>query len=356
MKKDLVYICAQPKNGFYVWQVGLWLQSLKDLGELNKAHVLLYKVEEEEENKSEKDWDKLEQLYPEATFATIVDEHNIKSLLGVYIPVIRPYVLSRYFFKHPELSEKAVFYCDSDILFTQKLDIDKFLEDEICYLSDTVSYVGAQYLDEKRKDASKKHLKTMEKKDVIAEMADLVKIDKEVVIKNQNNSGGAQYLLKGVTSAFWDKVGKDSIMIKLYLDSLNRRFYDSGDAGYQSWCADMWAVLWNLWALGKETRVVRELNFAWATDEIESLKDKAILHNAGVTGDSVIRTRLKDENGQNIKVNAPAFYKGAFKDGTSPYEAMPYLTKVVEDETSKKFCTSYYVEYMLKHKDKLHFK
>jgi hypothetical protein len=343
-------------NNFYVWQVGLWLQSLEDIGEINKAHVLLFKPTDDKENDSTKNWEKLQALYPQATFRAYNDEHNIKSLLGVYIPVIRPYVLSRYFSEKPELSEKAVFYCDSDILFTRKPEIDDFLEDDICYLSDTVSYIGAQYLDSKKSEAEKKHLKTMEKKDVLQEMADLVGVDKETVIKNQNNSGGAQYLLKGVTAAFWDKVGKDSIMIKLYLDSLNRRFYESGDKGYQSWCSDMWAVLWNLWAEGKQTKVVREMNFAWATDPVEDLEDKSILHNAGVTGDSVIRTRIKDENGQNIKIDAPAFYKGAFKDGTSPYEALPYLQRVVSDETSKKFCTSYYVTYMLKYKDKLHFK
>ena len=51
----------------------------------------------------------------------------------------------------------------------------------------------------------------------------------------------------------------------------------------QIWCADMWAVLWNGWYFGHETKVVPELNFTWATDKNEDFYNKTIYHNAGAT-------------------------------------------------------------------------
>ena len=51
----------------------------------------------------------------------------------------------------------------------------------------------------------------------------------------------------------------------------------------QIWCADMWAVLWNGWSKGNETKVVPEMDFCWATDSEERWNDTAIFHNAGIT-------------------------------------------------------------------------
>ena len=51
----------------------------------------------------------------------------------------------------------------------------------------------------------------------------------------------------------------------------------------QKWCADMWAVLWNLWAAGKETRVTAGLSFSWATSGASEWDKHPIYHNAGIT-------------------------------------------------------------------------
>ena len=42
MKKELKFICAQPDDSYYTWQVHLWLESLRKLGHSDKAIVLLY--------------------------------------------------------------------------------------------------------------------------------------------------------------------------------------------------------------------------------------------------------------------------------------------------------------------------
>ena len=53
----------------------------------------------------------------------------------------------------------------------------------------------------------------------------------------------------------------------------------------QFWTAEMWSLLWNLWYFDQETKITKELDFSWATDDIRVYDKKPILHMAGVTAD-----------------------------------------------------------------------
>jgi hypothetical protein len=93
----------------------------------------------------------------------------------------------------------------------------------------------------------------------------------------------------------WDKIYKDSINLYNQMMDYQRRFPIS-PGEIQFWTAEMWAVLWNLWMYGLETKVTKELDFSWATDSIRVYEKRPILHMAGVTDD------LKNRK----------FYKGDF--------------------------------------------
>ncbi len=144
--KDLKFVQACPSDIYYTWQVNLWMESLKEIGHSDKAINLIF-TPKGRENKDK--WKQIEDLYPEAEFHYYADEDNLNQLIGIYIPVLRPYVLWKHFKANPELKEKAIFYCDSDILFMKDFNVDQFLEDEVCYLSDTNSYINAKYFDSK---------------------------------------------------------------------------------------------------------------------------------------------------------------------------------------------------------------
>ena len=124
--KDLRFICCQPDDTYYTWQVHLWLESLKEIGHSDKATVLIFVPNFREQNTK---WDQIIRLYPEAEFKFYKDVDDVSSLLGIYIPVLRPYVLWKYFKDNPSMKSNAVFYCDSDILFTKDFVIDDFIED-----------------------------------------------------------------------------------------------------------------------------------------------------------------------------------------------------------------------------------
>ena len=325
--KDLKFICAQPDDTYYTWQVHMWLESLKEIGQIHNAIVLVYTPQKRLFNDK---WDQITKLYPEAEFNFYKDEQgDLSNLIGIYIPVLRPWLLWKYWSDRPEMSEHAVFYCDSDILWTDKFNIDEYIQDDVCYLSDTNSYINAQYFDSKVHQVLPEKLEEYKARDVLSEIGSVIGISRQLAEDNNENSGGAQYLLKNVDVSFWSKVMNDCILIRTYLQKINREFFKDENAGYQSWCADMWSVLWNLWVKDQETKVIPEMGFAWGPDPVTKLETHPIYHNAGI---------VATEQG-----GYPCFYKGKYHSGTNPMTD-PHLDVVLNNEKSMKHCTGYYAK------------
>lgn len=332
--KELKFICAQPDDTYYTWQVHLWLESLKKIGHSDKAIVLIYTPSFREKNSK---WQQVIDLYPEAEFAFYKDNGEVSKFLGLYIPILRPYCLMQYFKEHPEMQDKAVFYCDSDVIFTENFNVDAYIHDDINYLSDTNSYINASYFDSKVKDVLPEKLEAYKQRDILQEVSSMVGISREIAEKNNDHSGGAQYLLKNIDAGFWERVFASCIYIRTSLQTVNREFFESESKGFQSWCADMWAVLWNLWRNGAETRNIPEMEFSWSSDPIEKLPTTGILHNAGIV--------------DKTSMGYPAFYKGAYINGDDPFRD-PHLFVVLFDETTKKHCNHYYASQLLELKEK----
>jgi hypothetical protein len=332
--RTLRFVCVQPDDTYYTWQVHLWLESLREIGHSDKAVVLIFIPSFRDRNPK---WQQVIDLYPESEFHFYKDVDNVSKLLGVYIPILRPYCLMKHFKAHPELKEKAIFYCDSDVLFTPQFNVDKFIDDDICYLSDTNSYINASYFDSKVRDVLPNKVEEYKNRDILDELSKQLHISREICEKNNLHSGGAQYLLKNIDGQFWEKVISGCIIVRTQLQTINREFFENENKGFQSWCADMWAVLWNLWAREQETRVIPEMEFSWAPDPIQKLERTGILHNAGITGPMMGTT--------------PYFYKGAYHTGKDPFND-PHLKIVYNNEESKKHCTHYYVTKLLELKDK----
>jgi len=139
--------------------------------------------------------------------------------------------------------------------------------------------------------------------DVFERMIRTFNINSNCVKENQENSGGAQYLLKNIDSCFWAKVEKDSVQLYKNITAMNKKkkIKDPDYHELQIWCSDMWAVLWNLWIFGKQTKIIKELDFVWATEPIHYWDSKSIYHNAGV-----------------INSNTGLFYKGQWTGQLPP--------------------------------------
>ena len=270
--KNLRYICVQPRLLYYAWQVEVMINNFIEQG-INPNNIDILVAwnpnDKTSDPENKEPWDKLASHYNNVRFFFYQDtrEQPIH-----YISSIRPNVLKQHFKAYPELFNEAIFYHDCDILFTKKPDFSAFLNDKIWYLSNTNSYINYEYIRSKGQDVYNK-------------MCEIVNIDPLIPQLMNSNSGGAQYIMKNIDKAFWEKVEKDSEQLYYQITQLNNE-KKAADPNYhelQIWCADMWAVLWGGWLRGNETKVVSELDFSWGTDPIERWDLTTIYHNAGIT-------------------------------------------------------------------------
>ena len=298
--KSLYYISAQPATLFYAWQVEVMVNNfLKNGVSPYSIHIVVatknYEIPVE--------WLKLQDKYREVGFFFYSDTR----VHPVYVSSIRPHVLAKHFDEHPYLKDAAVFYHDCDMVLTKPVTWEQFLDDEIWYLSDTVGYIGANYI------KSKKY-------GVYERMCEIVGISEEVPTRNESSSGGAQYLMKNIDAAFWEKVYHDSeALYQFFINHLKAFPQSSTYHPIQMWTADMWAVLWNAWYFNHETKVVPEMDFIWPGHRIEDWDTKYIYHNAGVTGD-IDKQQL--------------FYKGYYMDKL-PYDIS--LDNIVSNKCSYRY-------------------
>jgi hypothetical protein len=103
-----------------------------------------------------------------------------------------------------------------------------------------------------------------------------------------NNSGGAQYMVKNTNYEFWNKVELDSVRLYKYFCDEEPNYVKKHDNDYpiQKWTAGMWSFLWNAWYFGHETIVDERLDFGWVTNPYSDVEKYSILHNAGVVDNS----------------------------------------------------------------------
>lgn len=325
MKKEPILVFCQPNDRYFVFQVHLYIESCIQAGfKIENIHPLVYVPPGREG--ANKEWDKLMDVYPGLKVYFYNDKGCAKHL-SVYIPVLRPHVLAQHFEAFPELENETIIYTDCDILWTRKPEIDHLYKGDTSYISNAKSYMNNDYFESKKNDVKPDKKEEYSKRNILKETANLIGLSAYYPINNNNNTGGVQYILKGVNADFWKKVEKDCIKIRTYLMDVNREFFESESKGFQSWCADLWAVLWNLWYFKKRVKVVDELNFAWATDSIDKIESVFIFHNAGVVS--------TNSDGINW------FYKGKYHQGADP-TIDPHLETVLNDPLSQKRCTWYY--------------
>lgn len=297
------FLSAQPDSDYYIWQLQVQMHNFKKFGIENKSIILLGYNPKIGINPNAI-------IFKENTEARVIFMEDNRDLSQkLYLPSIRPHLIKQLYKTWPDLlKNKSLLYHDSDILFSEIPDFKDLVNQRKIFVSDTKSYIGASYI--------------LEKGDgLLKEMCDIVGINPNIVIKNDNTSGGAQYLFTSnfnLSYDFWNKVENDSNnLYKLMLVTSTKY---CPEAPIQSWTADMWALLWNMWLMGLDTEIIDELSFCWATSPIDQLDTNNIYHNAGV----------------EAKDRQTLFYKGDYINKTPFNIDLSYV--------SNAFCSSFYVK------------
>lgn len=294
--REMIFINCVPDDIYFSWQEEVFIENVRRLGYTEQIRVLVFLPHDRLSQGFNKHWRVLEERYADnnVKFFYYPDEGNLLKTINEiqYIPLLRPYMLMKHFEEHPDLYEHSIFYHDSDIVFTNYMDFEPFLRDQTCYLSDTKSYLNSDYLLSKHNDIipGLREVYRGYETGILEGLAAICGISFQTVIDNKDRTGGAQYLLKNIDAAFWADVLQSCIDIRKYLNydlgGVNKKFFESESKGFQSWCADMWAVLWNLWKRGYTTETPTSFDFAWATDSRERWNQVNIYHDAGVAGEN----------------------------------------------------------------------
>jgi len=264
----MIYVTAQPDLPYFHWQVKVYIHNFIKKGISPKDIHVIFKSEKPSSEALE------------ATKEVNVYFYNDDRLDKSYIPSIKPYLISRWLRDNPQYG-KCFYLHDSDIIFREVPDYTDLLSNDICYMADTKSYISYDYLEKvcikyEEKFPESKHLQ------LLTEMADIVKIPILSIKENNDNSGGAQYIIKNTDWKLWKKIYEDCTPLYKQMKDYDKRF-PIEDGKIQFWTAEMWSILWNLWKAGKKTAISDKLSFSWATSDIATYDKHPVLHMSGVT-------------------------------------------------------------------------
>lgn len=271
------FIFAQPAKKRFEWELKTAIKSLTDLGVKKSDIVLLFSKED----------DSVCETFIECDTHVYVDERFDKT----YIPSIKPYLFWKYLEEDNTRENETYVYLDSD---TVVLDLSVFkvqVTKSRWYCSDTTGYIGYNYIQS-----------VSNPKETFGAMTDAIKVPIDWIKAIQNNSGGAQWVIKNPRAGYWHDVYVNSIVLYQAISPL--------DTSLQKWTAEMWAQLWTMYHYGITPKVSKKLDFAWSTDD--ELGNKKIIHNAGVTEDMDL------------------FFKGIYLD-TPPLEVLNQKSGKVSD-------------------------
>ena len=244
------FLFAQPAKKRFAWELHTVINSLSKLGVDKKDIILLFAKED----------DSVLMEFNDCKVYSYEDDRFDKS----YIPSIKPYLFYRYLSEDSERENETYIYLDSDTVI---LDLEAFkvpVTKSRWYCSDTIGYIGLDYI--KSVTNSSRALEVM---------TDAIKVPIEWLESIQNNSGGAQWVIKNPRAGYWHDVYVNSIFLYRAIEPL--------ETTLQKWTAEMWAQLWTMYHYGITPKVSKKLDFAWSTDD--ELGNKKIIHNAGVTED-----------------------------------------------------------------------
>lgn len=264
---DIKFVTAQPDIEYFHWQCEIYANSLINLGVDPKNIIMIFGVINPSKGESEG----LKKLREKYNVFSFVDERRLRN----YPPSMKTHLIYK-FIKKTGITD--FFLHDSDVVFTDIIDFDT-MSDDVCYVSDTRGYLGFNYLFDTSVRYKETH-KDLIDGDIVDKMSDIIGITPHEVRLNEDKTGGAQWYLKNQDWRVWKKIDDDAPKLYRFLQEYNNEYPIQHPI--QSWTAEMWSILWNLWFYGYQTEISDELDFSWGTDNADVFCNKKIFHLAGV--------------------------------------------------------------------------
>lgn len=260
------YLMVQPAINRFKWELQVQLTNLIDLGVEPEDIVLLFAT-----NDNDKGIDNSIPSYFAEKYGVEVHSYQDERKNKQYIPSIKPYLWMKFLQEDASRETGTYFYMDADVIFREIPNLDGLGASESVWLcSDTDSYLSPKYIQSKGEQLFK-------------DMQNIVGVD---VSDYDGKSGGAQWVIVNPKAEYWQKVYEDCSKLYNHMNGEERKLIAGNGPGYvpiQKWTAEMWAQLWNMRLFGAEPKIVKELDFCMAPDDISRWYETKIYHNAGAT-------------------------------------------------------------------------
>jgi len=298
----MIYLSCQPAIEKYTWEVEVYIENFLKMG-VPPQQIHAVQGLDREWKEIPANWRRLQDKYKNINFWFYYDTRELDNN---YPPSLQAHLLEKHWIHNPHLENETIFFHDADMIFTRPFDFTPFLGDKHWYLSNTISYIGGEYIRSKGEE-------------VLERMSAIAGIEKRFILQNQMGSGGAQKLIKNVDKGYWKSVYELSMRLWREIPPVSEKIRLQKEKEGQSyhplqhWTMSMWGELWTGWKLGHSTRVVKEFNFMFATNPIEDWEIYPIYHNAGIL------------HNQRDKL----FYKADYEN------RLPYKYKLLDADKSK---------------------
>lgn len=258
----MLLVTTQPDSDYYIWQVQVQLNNFKKFGCEDKYVGIFGYNPKIGVNPKLLALDK-------KTRGKILYYPDMRDLsMRLYSPSIRPHLLKQLYQKNYEIIfNRNYLYLDSDIIFAEYPNFSELIDDKVIHVSDMASHVSFDSI--KRKN-----------NDLFELMCKSVGITSYIVNKNKKNGGGVVYLFKKnnyLDDKFWEKVEVDSNALYKYMLVAPQNF-----TKLEKITANKWALLWNIWLIGYDTKISDELSFTLPNTPINEWKKHNLYNNAGV--------------------------------------------------------------------------
>lgn len=256
------YILCQPAIKRFQWELEVVITNLKSLGV--EDIVLLFAQ-----------WDDSIPTFFKNKYGVETHVYDDRPRNKTYIPNVKPYLWWKYLEEDSNRENEDYIYIDSDVIFRELPDSTHINPSpNRWYGSECSGYLGVDYIDSKGED-------------LLERMCEIINVDEDL-IRSENPTAGAQWIISCPTSNYWRKVYEDSIKLYQFLCSVEHEYikendFDENYTPIQKWTAEMWAQLWNIYYFNRKTKVTEELSFCWPTDNLSEWDKHKILHNAGIT-------------------------------------------------------------------------
>ena len=258
-------VTAQPNELYFAWQSKVQIQNFKSYGiDLSTYYVLILIKENDTLNP---EFINLKRDYPEINVILYSDKDKSK---GNYVSTVRPYLLRKFFEDefHKSIDKSSFLYIDSDVVLTKSLDINKYLNKDVWYMSNCFAYLNSKIIKESFSETYNY-------------MLELFSIEDSLLMNNEDNVGGAQYFLKNTDVEFWKEVEEKSERLFNILTEQSSYYAKKGQKFIQVWCSDMWTIRWLSLKRGDIHKTVEDLDFSWSYDDIKNWHKNTFYHNAG---------------------------------------------------------------------------